>query len=77
MRASINTQPVGNGPAVSVDCKHGTSMDLIMPAPTTHPVTRLGHNILCLVCMINEHEQPVSVCTNNSAKDNPIFLFAG
>jgi hypothetical protein len=73
VRASINTQPVGNGPAGSVDCTQGTRMDLIVPAPTTHPRSRVGHDILCLVCTRNEHKQPISVYKNNSAKITLFF----
>jgi hypothetical protein len=43
---SINTRPIGNRLAGSVDCEHGTSMDLIMPAPATHPLTQVGLDIV-------------------------------
>ncbi len=46
MEVSINTRPVGNGPAGSVGCEHGTSMDLIVPAPATHPLTQVGLDIV-------------------------------
>ncbi len=37
VRASIDTQPIVNGPVRPVDCGHGTIMDLITFALTTHP----------------------------------------
>ncbi len=46
MRVPINTHPMGNGPAGPVDCEHETSIDLIVSAPTTHPVTQVGHDIV-------------------------------
>jgi hypothetical protein len=40
----------GNGLAGSVDCEHGTRIDLSSPGPTTHPVTQFGHDIVLSVC---------------------------
>jgi hypothetical protein len=35
-----------NGLAGSVDCEHETRIDLVEPAPTIHPVTQVGHDIV-------------------------------
>jgi hypothetical protein len=37
---------MGDGLVGSADREHGTSMDFIAPAPTTNPVTQVGHNIV-------------------------------
>ncbi len=73
MKASINTQPMRNGLVGSVDCEHGTRMDLIVPAPITHPVTLVGHNIV-LSMFERMILQSVSVCTSKSATRLTLFF---
>ncbi len=46
VKASINIQPVRTGLVRSVDCEHKSRMDLLVPVPTTHLVTGIGHNIM-------------------------------
>ncbi len=46
MEASINTKPMRIGIAGSVDFEHGTRKDLSAPAPTTHPMIQVGHDVV-------------------------------
>jgi hypothetical protein len=46
VRVSINIKVVRNTLARSVDCEHGSEIDLFVPAPTTHPVTQVGYNVM-------------------------------
>jgi hypothetical protein len=49
LTASINIQLVGIGLARSVDSEHGTGMDLIKLAPSTHPMSYVGCNIMLVM----------------------------
>jgi hypothetical protein len=46
MEAPINTQPMRIRLAGSVDFELGTRKNLIVPSPTTHTMTQVGHNIV-------------------------------
>jgi hypothetical protein len=46
MEAPINTQPMRIRVAGPVDCELSDRKDLIVPAPTTHTMTQVGHNIV-------------------------------
>ncbi len=69
MRAFINIEVVRVGLARSVDHERGSRIDLLMPAPTTHPVTHYN-NMLYLTCT---REGVPCTCTK---ENNPIFSSA-
>jgi hypothetical protein len=49
VKASINIEPVRIGLARSVNCEHGSRMDLFAPAPTIHLVGQAGYNVMLVM----------------------------
>jgi hypothetical protein len=51
------------GLVISVDWEHGTRIDHIAPAPTTYPVTEVGHTSALAMYKNNEcHQSLICVC---------------
>jgi hypothetical protein len=70
VRTSTNVQLVRTGLIKSVDCKHGTRMDQIAPAPVTHPVAQVGIIVIHqyatkkkkLICPLNISMYILCIC---------------